>query len=312
MNILENVSASTLTTLRIGGPIKYLAAAFSVDDLIQLIKKAKDENLPYLVVGGGSNLLVADNGYKGMIIQNLIRGIERKDELIEVGSGTDLHELVWWADENGIAGFEKMAGIPGTVGGAVYGNAGAYGQTISDNLLWVEAFELKTFEVKRLTKLECEFGYRDSGFKRKKDIILRVGFLASKGDAFRLDEISRETVAMRVKKYTPGLAVPGSFFKNIEADKLNLDLLKNIPEDKIIYGKIPAGWLLEEVGAKGKRNGNVVISENHANLFINEGGGTANAFLSLAREYKDKVKEKFGIDLEPEVQLVGFERNPLE
>ena len=312
MNILENVSASSFTTLRIGGRVKYFAPVFSVKELIQLIKRSNDENLPYLVIGGGSNLLVADDGYKGMIIQNLIRGIKKTNGMIEVGSGTDLQELVWWANAHGISGFEKLAGIPGTVGGAIYGNAGAYGQNISDNLSWMEILEKESLEIKKLNKDDCDFGYRDSGFKRTHGVILKAGFLASHGMALQLQQASRDTVTTRIKRYSPGLAVPGSFFKNIEADKLSPEMLKSIPAERVVFGKIPAGWLLEVVGAKGKRNGAVLISENHANLFINEGGATANEFVSLAKEYKKKVKEKFGIDLEPEVQLVGFEKNPLE
>lgn len=310
MNILENVSASSFTTLRIGGRVKYFAAAFTSDDIVELIKKAKTENTPYIVIGGGSNLLVSDFGYNGMIIQNLIRGIEKKDDVIEVGSGTDLQQLVWWANENGISGFEKLAGIPGTVGGAVYGNAGAYGQNVSDQLIEVEV--LKDDTVEKLSKEDCSFVYRTSVFKTTHDTILKVRFSAGAGNPEKLTKTSQETVAMRAKKYAPGLAVPGSFFKNIEADKLPADVLKNIPGDKIVFGKVPAGWLLEEVGAKGKRNGAVSISETHANLFINDGGGTANEFVDLAREYRDKVKEKFNIYLEPEVQLIGFERNPLK
>lgn len=310
MKIQENISASSFTTLRIGGRVKYFAAAFTPEDIVELIKKAKAEDISYIVIGGGSNLLVSDFGYNGMIIQNLIQGIKKFDGEIEVGSGTDLQQLVWWANENGIAGFQNLAGIPGTVGGAVYGNAGAYGQNVSDQLTEVEI--LKDDTIEKLSKEGCAFAYRTSVFKTTHDPILKVRFSAALGDPAELIKNSQETVAMRAKKYAPGLAVPGSFFKNIEADKLPKDVLSNIPEDKIVFGKVPAGWLLEEVGAKGKRNGAVSISENHANLFVNEGGGTANEFVDLAREYRDKVKEKFNIYLEPEVQLIGFEKNPLE
>lgn len=304
INLQENVSFSGLTTLKIGGPIKYFAKAESVDEILQLIKTASDKDVPYIVVGSGSNLLVADSGYNGMVIQNSIGGIKKIGETLEVGSGTLLSELIDFANENGVSGFEKLAGIPGTVGGAIYGNAGAYGQTISDNLLWLEV--LRDVGVVRLNKEECDFGYRDSGFKRTKDIILKVDFLASKGDAFRLRETSAETIKTREQKYHPTILCPGSFFKNVKTDKLSQGVLSKIPEDKIMYGKIPAGWLLEEVGAKGAKRGGVEIANWHANLFMNTGGGTAEDFVILAREYKQKVKEKFGITLEPEVKLVGF------
>lgn len=310
MNIQEDVPFASLTTLRIGGSVKYFAKAESVGEIIQLIETALGKGLPYLVVGSGSNLLVSDEGFIGMVIQNAIRGIKKSGDAIECSSGVALQELVDFANQNGVAGFEKLAGIPGTAGGAVYGNAGAYGQTISDNIIHVEI--LRDKDIKILSREECGFGYRDSGFKRTHDIILKVGFLASKGDAFRLRETSAETIKTREQKYYPSILCPGSFFKNLETDRLSQEVLSKIPRDKIMFGKIPAGWLLEEVGAKGAKRGGVEIAAWHANLFMNTGGGTAEDFISLAKEYKDKVKQKFGITLEPEVQLIGFERNPLE
>lgn len=304
--IYENVLFSSLTTLRIGGPIRYLVAAAGVDDIFQSIEKAKDENLPWIVIGGGSNLLVSDTGFNGYVIQNLIHSIENKDGFIEVGSGIDLQQLVGYTVGHGISGFEKLIGIPGTVGGAVYGNAGAYGQGISDKIEWVEVLELKSGKTKKLKKEECGFVYRESIFRETHDIILKVGFSTARGDIQQLSSRSREIIAMRMQKYPPGISCPGSFFKNVEADKLSPEVLKNIPADKIMHGKIPAGWLLEKVGAKGASRGGVEIAQWHGNLFMNIGRGTASDFIELAREYKQKVLEKFGIELAPEVQLVGF------
>lgn len=306
IRLRENILFSALTTLRIGGPIKYFVPVFSIEELIQLIKSAEKERLPYLVIGGGSNLLVADEGFNGFVIQNLIHSIEIRDGTVEIGAGADLQELVWFANKNGILGFEKLAGIPGSVGGAVYGNAGAYGQVISGNLVWVEVLDSQTLKHKKLQKDESKFGYRDSGFKKTREIILKVGFSITKGDAGELSLTSNEVVKTRMQKYPPGIACPGSFFKNVEADKLSKEVLSTIPTDKILYGKIPAGWLLEEVGAKGQRRGGVEIAPWHGNLFINKGKGKASDFLELAREYKQKVSDKFGIVLESEVQLIGF------
>lgn len=305
MNILENVLASTFTTLKIGGPIRYFAKAESVEEIVQLIETARAQKVPYIVIGSGSNLLVADKGFSGMVIQNAVGGIGKKGDVLECGSGVALQELVDFSNENGIAGFEKLAGIPGTVGGAVYGNAGAYGQTISDNIVKVDILREK--DIKILRKEECGFRYRDSGFKKTKDIILKVAFLASQGDPLELRRTSQETIKTREQKYHPNILCPGSFFKNVETDKLPADVLSRIPADKIMFGKIPAGWLLEEVGAKGAKRGGVEIANWHANLFMNTGSGTAADFVTLAREYQNKVKEKFGIIIEPEVQLVGFE-----
>lgn len=312
--LIENVSFSSLTTLKIGGPIKYFATATSLDQIFQLIEISKKNKLSYLVIGGGSNLLVSDGGLDGLVIQNLCQSIKRVGDVLEVQSGRELQRLVDFANKAGIAGFEKLAGIPGSVGGAVYGNAGAYGQTISDNILWVEIYDTVNREIKKLTKNNCGFDYRHSNFKIDKNIILDVGFSITLEDSDELVKTSQEIIKARMQKYHPNLACPGSFFKNVEVDKLDkLDkiILKDFPEDKVMFGKISAGWLLEMVGAKGARKNGVEIAPWHGNLFINLGGGKAVDFLYLAKKYKDKVREKFGIELEPEVQLVGFNNNPL-
>lgn len=308
---IENILFSSLTTIRIGGPIKYLVPVALARHIVQTIEKAKHENLPWIVIGGGSNLLVSDNGFDGYVIQNFIQGIERNGDVLEVGSGCDLQYLVGWTREHGLTGFEKMIGIPGTVGGAVYGNAGAYGQVISNYLAWVDIVTLDG-RVKRLTKEECEFGYRDSKFKRTKEIIVKVGFVGLlPGEKEELKKTSEEIIATRLQKYPAGIACAGSFFKNVGVEKISTDVLKNIPRDKIVYGKIPAGWLLDEAGAKGEKVGDVEVASWHGNLLMNSGGGRADDFIELAKELKLKVKNKFGIDLEPEVQLVGFEKGVL-
>lgn len=307
-----NNKFSKLTTLRIGGPIKYFVKALTVGDVKESIKKAKSENLPWVVIGGASNLLVSDSGFSGVVIENSITGIHDGVDIIKVGAGTDLQELVEWTIENAVAGFEKLIGIPGTVGGAVFGNAGAYGQIISDNILWVEVFDSKSLsaqaggKTKKLTKEECDFNYRESRFKKTREIIVWVGFKKRAGEQAELRRVSKEILAVRLQRYPLGISCPGSFFKNIEADTLPPDILKKIPKEKIMYGKIPAGWLLEEVGAKGQKRGGVEVASWHGNLIINKGEGRASDFIELAKYLQGKVKKRFGIELVPEVRLIGF------
>jgi len=208
----------------------------------------------------------------------------------------------------GYVGMEKMTGIPGTVGGAVYGNAGAYGQVVSDKLLRVKVFDGK--KVTWVPKKLCKFGYRESIFKKNKWVLLEAEFLFnSRVDPAELKKAAADTLTLRLKKYKPGLKCPGSFFKNIEVKDLTREQLVKIPKEKIVYEKVPAGYLLEEVGAKGKKLGKILIADFHANLFINTGGGNPTDFYNLAKTYAEKVEEKFGIKLEPEVQLVGFSKN---
>ncbi|MDO8503164.1 MAG: UDP-N-acetylmuramate--L-alanine ligase [bacterium] len=301
----ENISLASLTTLNIGGPVKLVLVPKDEETLIHAIKFSRGQRIAFLVIGSGSDLLVNDNGFEGLVLKNEIRGIKILGSRISVKGGSLLQELVDTANEHGLAGFEKLAGVPGTVAGAVYGNAGAYGQTINDHLSRVRVSDCeKEFWIR---KEECDFGYRDSMFKKKKNlVILEVEFEAENGNSEELQRVSQETIALRLQKYKEGIKTPGSFFKNVVAENLSPEVLSKIPTDKIKYGKIPAGYLLEEVGAKGMRRGDVQIAPHHGNLFMNVDNATAEDFFSLAKEFKSKVQEKFGITLEPEVQLVGF------
>lgn len=302
----QNIPLSKMTTLQIGGTASYYIEVTAVDELKEVLAYATKNHLEYLIIGGGSNLLVSDSGVNKLIIKNSIKGIEILDgDLVVVKSGITLDILIAFTISSNLSGLQKLIGIPGTVGGAVYGNAGAYGQTISDHLVQVKGVEVSGEEIV-LDKDQCGFSYRDSDFKRNGIIITEVSFRLTPGEKDALKAESEETLKTRVIKYPTGIKCPGSFFKNVLASDLNSTQLANIPEEKIVYGKVPAGYLLEEVGAKGQRQGQIFIAPYHANLFINEGNGTASDFYKLAKTFKYKVKERFGIDLEPEVQLINL------
>jgi len=294
------------TTLSIGGPAQEIIPANTEEQLINTLQAAIVKNSNFLVIGGGSNLLVSDEGYTGFIIKNETKGIHTFRNSVIVKSGVSLLDLIDYANDQGLGGLENLAGIPGTVGGAIYGNAGAYGQTISDHLIQVAVFDTGSQTRKVIKRDDCEFSYRDSAFKRNGQIILETTFDLSPADKEALIKTSAETIKKREVKYPPGIKCPGSFFKNIIASELAPEILARIPEDKIVYGKVPAGTLLEMVGAKGDSLGQIEVAPYHANLFINKGEGTALDFYSLAKKYFDKVYDKFGIKLEPEVQLINL------
>lgn len=310
LQIQDNYLMKNLTTLSIGGPAKKFVEVSSEQDLIEALKFAKNQNLPNLVIGGGSNLLVSDQGFEGLVIQNKIKDVKQishpRGVILEVKSGTVLQNLVDFADENGLSGLQDLAGIPGTVGGAVFGNAGAYGQTISDHLVFVKVLNTDNLKVVEFKKTDCQFDYRSSIFKKNRFIVLEVTFNLSKNGVESLKEEAKQVIAKRAVKYPPSIKCPGSFFKNLVAADLPKEVLSKIPPEKIVYGKVPAGSLLEEVGAQGDSNDGIKIAPYHANLFINEGNGTAKAFYDLAKKYIKKVKEKFGVTLEPEVQLISL------
>lgn len=297
---------SELTTLRIGGPALDIAKALTEKELVEAIKKLPAGGKGFLLLGGGSNLLVSDSGFDGTIIKNEVTGINREKNNLISQSGTKLQDLVDFANKNGLSGLENLAGIPGTIGGAIYGNAGAYGQAISDRLVNVKVFDVVSYRLSVISKNDCQFSYRNSVFKRNKNIILEAVFSLTPADPEVLKQTSEETIKKREVKYPPGIKCPGSFFQNIPAEKLPAEILAKLPKGFILFNKVSAGALLESVGAKGAKRGDIRIAPYHANLFINDGGGKAKDFYELAGEYQRKVYDKYGINLEPEVQLINL------
>mgnify|MGYP005845086247 CR=1 FL=1 len=299
-----NVPMSEHTTLGIGGPSRAMVLVATPEELVETVRVAEASDLPYIVVGGGSNLLVSDQGVDRLVVKNEIVGIRAEGDVVSVYSGTRLQEMVDYTLANGWQGMQRLTGIPGTVGGAVYGNAGAYGQVISDFLEEVVCFDGR--QVVTLAKSECHFAYRHSAFKENRFAILEARFRLERGDSAALTAESQGVLAQRLVKYPVGLKCPGSFFKNVLASKVSPESLQLIPPERILYGKIPAGYLLEQVGARGQALGGIQISPSNANLFMNVGGGRAEELVQLAAEFAGRVRDRYGIRLEPEVQLINL------
>lgn len=286
--------------MAIGGSARYFVVAKSEQDMLDALKFAKSEHLPWYVVGEGSNLIVNDKGFNGVIINIRYSTFDIRGKVVTVGAGHNLLSLIQKLNRAGLAGFERMAGIPGTVGGAIYGCAGAYGQEIKDCLASVGIWDGKAF--RSLTREQCQFQYRGSIFKKHKNwVIVAAKFRLAKGNPQELIQISRDTVRLRAKKYWPGLKCPGSFFKNLLASdfKLPADLKKSV-----VYGKLPVGVLLERVGAKGMSQGGIAVAEHHANLIYNQGRGSAADIKKLSTRLKALVKKQFGIIIDEEVQYL--------
>lgn len=300
ISMKNSVSLSPLSTFDIGGKAKQFILAKNPDELLEIVKWAKENNLEYKVFARGSNVVFPDEGIDCLVIQILGGKIERLADKLVADVGVLLSNVIFESISNGLAGLESLSGIPGTIGGAVVGNAGAYGHSISEVIEKVEIWDGK--ERKWITNNNCQFFYRESIFKKKPYMVLRVVCKFTKGDTDKLKTISQDIIKLRQKKYKPGLKCPGSFFKNIVVSEINQDLLANINSSRIQYGKIPAGYLLEEVGAKGMLVGGIKIADFHGNLFINTGNGTAADVKKLAGILKQKVKEKFGIELEEEIR----------
>ena len=273
------------TTFRVGGKAEALCAVKDLRKLRDLLSFANRESLPYLVVGKGSNLLVKDAGLKGLalLLEGEFEALEETEGVIQAGAGLGLAELVRFSQKRGLAGLEFLAGIPGTVGGAVAMNAGAWGKSTGDVLARVEILTADGQRV-ALNRSALEFGYRRTALPVG-SIVVKARF---KGTADRPEAIGeRVRDYLERRKAGQPLEYPsaGSVFKNP-------------PEDY-------AGRLIESVGLKGKRVGGAMISDKHANVIVNVGGASAEDILSLMNTARRRVREQTGIELEPEIKVVG-------
>ncbi len=293
---------SKVTTLCVGGSCHWFAEVSDQQQLEKAWISAREQSLPVLFLGDGSNVLFSDDGFPGLVLRNRILGIERSGNEVQVGGGEDLGRLIGWLNRQGLGGMERIYGVPGTLAGAVVGNAGAYGQEIRD--LIVEASVWTPQEVHTLLARDLGFRYRHSVFKERRDWFLLSCTLRLKPSQEDLQQISKEILERRQVKYPPGLKCPGSFFKNIVAADLAQEVLQRIPQDFVQMGKIPAGKLLEAVGAKSAACGDALVADYHTNLIVNRGHATCRDILCLADEYAGRVWESFGIRLEPEILIV--------
>lgn len=304
--VKEDLYMKDLTTVSIGGKIPAFIEAHSKEEIIDLFKVIKENNIPFFIMGGGSNLLVSDQGLDKLVIKVATSGIGLDSSILTVQAGTPLQDLVDFSINSSLEGLQRITGIPGSVAGAIYGNAGAYGQTISDHLIEVSCFDPNTLSKITLSKAQCEFDYRESGFKKNNLVILEAKFKFEQDDKDRLKKEAEETLSLRLKKYKPGIKCPGSFFKNILLDKVPKQTLAKLPPREDTFGKLPAYVFIEQLGLKGKQIGQIKIAPFHGNLFINLGEGKAQDFYNLAKECFDKTKKEFNIELEPEVILVNL------
>jgi UDP-N-acetylmuramate dehydrogenase len=311
-SLQTSLPLSAVTSMAIGGPVRFFLQAHAEADLVAAVRIARTCHLDWCVMGDGSNIVASDTGYEGLIVQNRIHAFAALETSLTVGAGDHLGEVVLQADRLGLRGLEKMAGIPGTVGGAVYGCAGAYGQEMRDHICEVRFFNAGTDRFETLSAEECRFGYRDSIFKRHKDwIISQVVLDLQAGDPEQLLKVSQDLISQRQRKFALDLKCPGCYFKNIRLDYIDEPhrqaFLSKIDPAQVTYGKVAAGYLLEVIGAKSTRVGGVEVSRHHGNLIVNTSGNAkACDLLALVAQLKQRVHSRFGVELQEEVQYLGF------
>lgn len=285
--IQKNISLKNYTSFKIGGRAKYFFVAKTKEDIISAIKTARKNKLPFFILAGGSKLLVSDRGYNGLVIK--LQNIKSKtlNNKIRVESGLFLPLLINQLIKKNLTGLEWAAGIPGTVGGAVQGNTEAFGNSMADIVKEVEVFNAKTSKIKMYDLKDCRFGYRDSVFKKNKNLIILSALLQFKKENKKeIERKIKEYLNSRRKKQPLNFPSAGSIFKN--------------PKGSF------AGFLIEQCGLKGKRIGDAQISEKHANFIVNLGKAQAKDVEKLIELIKNKVKNKFGVNLREEIQHLGF------
>ena len=307
---IPNLTVSACTPLArytrfgIGGPADLFAETRDQQAFVAALAAARESDTPVCVIGGGTNLIVSDQGFRGLVVRYSADTLEAAAPRIAAGAGAVLQDLVDFANRHALQGLETLAGIPGWVGAAVYGNAGAYGHSISERVAAVRFFDgaaVRTFDNR-----ECEFRYRESIFKRRKQwIIFHVELTLDPASAATLEETSAAILKVRNEKFPPTMKCAGSIFKNFLLRELPPPVAAIVPDAVVREGKIPAAWFLEQVGAKGMQLGDIHVAAYHANLIYNAGQGTARDLCQLIAELKRRVRERFGVEVEEEVQYVG-------
>jgi UDP-N-acetylmuramate dehydrogenase len=347
LTIQENIPLAPLTTFKVGGPARYFADCHTESDVHQAVTYAAEHRLPLFVLGGGSNLVIADEGWPGLVLKVSIRGIgETATGFFRVGAGEDWDKFVAHAVKENYAGIECMSGIPGTVGGTPVQNVGAYGQEVAETIVYVRVLEIATGKIIELNKSECGFSYRSSIFNnhaRGRYIVLWVAYQLTHNGEPRIEYADlnnhfsrsadlpdlqqvrdavreiRRSKAMLIVEGDEDCRSAGSFFKNPIVSPAEAERIEQLaqtqapgktlprypgPEGQV---KLPAAWLVEQAGFhKGYSRGPVGISSKHSLAIINRGGATAKDILALKDEIQKKVFEIWGIQLQPEPVIVGF------
>jgi UDP-N-acetylmuramate dehydrogenase len=293
---------------RLGGPARYFVEAKSAKDVQRAVNTAKQHDVDIFLLGGGSNVLVADDGYDGLVIKLANRNVNIEDTTVTAEAGVMSAALARKTVDAGLKGFAWAISLPGTVGGAVRGNAGCFGGDMSDSVQSVQV--LRNGVMVEVPADELDFGYRESNIKHGDDIVLSVTLDLEEGDKEALAEKMQDALSKRKNNQPLYAGSSGCIFKNYEFDdEKDIEKIKEafeVPQSMIDKKQISSGWLIDKMGLKGECVGDAQISEEHGNFIINLGDATAADIAQLIERVKMEARERFDIDLEEEVQRVGF------
>ncbi len=304
IHIRENVPLAELTTFRIGGTVRYFVEVKTEDELREAFLWGKEHNADSIILASGSNVLVPDEGLDALVIRIMSDKFEFIGMRLSASAGCDLLGLIQTATKQGLGGWEKLAGIPGTIGGAVRGNAGAFGPEIKDFVVTVRALNAGTGEARVFANADCDFSYRHSFFKDHAEwIIMDVEIDLREVEPDESTRLIRETIREREKRHLQNVCAAGSFFMNPVVSREIQELFEKEKGVKSRGGRVPAGWLIEKAGMKGVKVGGAIASLQHPNYIVNTGGASSHDVLSLAQKIKEEVLLRFGVQLEEEAAL---------
>lgn len=311
MILKKNINLRNFTSFKIGGPAKFLTVIKNFKNLEKIINFLEKEKLKFFILGEGSNILVKDSGFDGLVIKSNLNHFHIFEEYFIVGSGKKINNLINRLCKLGISSLENFGGLPGSVGGAINGNAGCFNEEIKDVLLEVTAINLKTQELKIFKNEECAFSYRNSFFKQNRNWLILEGkfVIKNKRKAAELLNIVKNRIDYRKNKHPLEYPSAGSIFKNLPLEKAASKLRELALEKNIIkndpFPLIPVAFIISELGLKGKRIGDAKISEKHPNFIINLGKAKAQDVLALINLVKDEAYKKFDVVLEEEIEIIG-------
>lgn len=306
----ENEPLAKHVNLRIGGPADFFVEAKSSQDIIDAVTIAKASSTPCFILGGGSNTLVADEGFRGLVIKAANRTMRIDGTKVFAEAGVIAASVARASAEAGLTGFEWAISLPGTIGGGVRGNAGCFGGEMKDSIESVRV--LRKGVVETLSNPDLKFGYRHSALKNlgNSDVILDVMLSLKQGDRAEALANIDKTLAGRKASQPLGASSAGCMFKNFEwtndAAIEHLKSLIEIPQNFLVSHRIPAGWIIDKLGLKGASCNDAEVSSQHGNFLLNKGHATATDIATLVDFVKKNVEEKSGIHLEEEVMRLGF------
>lgn len=306
--IEENVPLAPLTTFKIGGPARYFIRVKSVEQLQEALELAKKNSWPIFVLAGGSNLIINDAGFAGLVVAIEINSWHLEGINLTSGASTSMKELVDGSIEAGLAGLEWAGGLPGSFGGAIRGNAGAFGGEIKDIVSSVRSIEMSSDKEIIRDNAACQFAYRDSLFKRVGEVIIGATVTLRPGNKTELRRLANDHIQYRRDKHPMEYPNAGSIFKNVPLEQVSkqhlplfADAVKNDP-----FPIVPTAKIIAVAGLKGLRVGDAQLSEKHSNYMVNLGTASAVDLITLIEKVKTEIRSKYQIQLEVEPELVGF------